>query len=113
MIPASELISFALAYANTRRFFAPLNINSTLSHLLFDGVVIFFNIIFYSIDSDYKYVMNKVDKYLDLWRKQREELGVDIVFAPSPKEMYGEGHILSNDFLKCQRFFVLFRFFGK
>jgi len=25
--------------------------------------------------------------------------GVDIVFAPSPKEMYGEGHIMSNDFL--------------
>ena len=24
-----------------------------------------------------KYVMNKVDKYLDLWRKQREELGID------------------------------------
>ena len=28
-----------------------------------------------------------------------EKAGVDIVFAPSPKEMYGEGHILSNDFL--------------
>ena len=27
------------------------------------------------------------------------EAGVNIVFAPSPKEMYGEGHILSNDFL--------------
>ena len=25
--------------------------------------------------------------------------GADVVFAPSPKEMYGEGHILSNDFL--------------
>ena len=25
--------------------------------------------------------------------------GVDIVFAPSPKEMYGEGTIMSNDFL--------------
>lgn len=25
--------------------------------------------------------------------------GADLVFAPSPKEMYGEGHILSNDFL--------------
>ena len=24
-----------------------------------------------------KYVMNKVDKYLDLWRKQREELGIN------------------------------------
>ena len=28
-----------------------------------------------------------------------EQIGADIVFAPSPKEMYGEGHILSNDFL--------------
>ena len=28
-----------------------------------------------------------------------EQIGTDIVFAPSPKEMYGEGHILSNDFL--------------
>lgn len=27
------------------------------------------------------------------------EAGADIVFAPTPKEMYGEGHILSNDFL--------------
>ncbi len=25
--------------------------------------------------------------------------GVDLVFAPSAKEMYGEGHLLSNDFL--------------
>ncbi|MFI3300162.1 MAG: pantoate--beta-alanine ligase [Candidatus Gastranaerophilales bacterium] len=25
--------------------------------------------------------------------------GADVIFAPSPKEMYGEGHILSNDFL--------------
>ena len=49
MIPASELIIFALPYANTRRFFAPLNINSTLSHLLDDGVVIFFIIVIYSI----------------------------------------------------------------
>lgn len=27
------------------------------------------------------------------------QAGADVVFAPSPKEMYGEGHILSNDFL--------------
>ena len=25
----------------------------------------------------HKYVMNKVDKYMELWRKQREEMGVD------------------------------------
>ena len=28
-----------------------------------------------------------------------DKVGADIVFAPTPKEMYGEGHILSNDFL--------------
>lgn len=28
-----------------------------------------------------------------------DKIGADIVFAPSPKEMYGEGNILSNDFL--------------
>ena len=28
-----------------------------------------------------------------------EAAEADLVFAPSPKEMYGEGHILSNDFL--------------
>ena len=28
-----------------------------------------------------------------------KKAGVDIIFAPTPKEMYGEGHILSNDFL--------------
>lgn len=43
-----------------------------------------------------------LDKYprtleadVDLCKKS----GVDIVFAPSPKEMYGDGYILSNDFL--------------
>ena len=49
MIPASEFISHAFEYAKLRRFLAPLNINSTLSHLLDDGVVIFFIIVFYSI----------------------------------------------------------------
>lgn len=44
LIPASEFIAHAFAYANVRRFFAPLNINSTHSHLLYEGVVIFFNI---------------------------------------------------------------------
>lgn len=28
-----------------------------------------------------------------------QQSGVDMVFAPSPKEMYGEGHIMSGDFL--------------
>lgn len=50
LIPASEFIIFALPYAKVRRFFAPLNINSTLSHLLFEGVVIFFIIVFTPLD---------------------------------------------------------------
>ncbi len=43
-----------------------------------------------------------LDKYPRTLKEDNEmceEVGVDIVFAPSPKEMYGEGHILSNDFL--------------
>lgn len=43
--------------------------------------------------------LDKYPKTLDEDCKLCTEAGVDIVFAPSPKEMYGEGHILSNDFL--------------
>ena len=43
--------------------------------------------------------LDKYPRTLDEDNKLCEESGVDIVFAPSPKEMYGEGHILSNDFL--------------
>ena len=42
------------------------------------------------------------DKYprtLEMDEKLCNNAGVDIVFAPSPKEMYGENNILSNDFL--------------
>ncbi len=42
------------------------------------------------------------DKYprtLEADEKLCSDAGVDIIFAPSPKEMYGEGHLLSNDFL--------------
>ncbi len=43
LIPALEFISHALAYASLRRFFAPLNINSTHSFVfLADCAVIFF-----------------------------------------------------------------------
>ena len=41
----------------------------------------------------------KYPRTLDADRKLAEEAGVDIVFAPSAEEMYGAGHIMSNDFL--------------
>jgi pantoate--beta-alanine ligase len=43
--------------------------------------------------------LDKYPRTLDADNKLCDEIGADIVFAPSPKEMYGEGHILSNDFL--------------
>ena len=43
--------------------------------------------------------LEKYPRTLDADNKLCDEIGADIVFAPSPKEMYGEGHILSNDFL--------------
>lgn len=43
--------------------------------------------------------LDKYPRTLDADNKLCEDAGVDIVFAPSPKEMYGEGHIMSNDFL--------------
>lgn len=42
------------------------------------------------------------DKYprtIEADEKLCNDTGVDIVFAPSPKEMYGEGYMLTNDFL--------------
>ena len=43
--------------------------------------------------------MDKYPRTLDKDCMLCEKIGADIVFAPTPKEMYGEGHILSNDFL--------------
>lgn len=43
--------------------------------------------------------LDKYPRTLDADENLCEKVGADIVFAPSPKEMYGEGHILSNDFL--------------
>ncbi len=43
--------------------------------------------------------LDKYPRTLDTDEKLCSDAGVDIVFAPSPNEMYGEGHILSNDFL--------------
>lgn len=41
----------------------------------------------------------KYPRTLDADLRLCEEAGVDLVFAPSTVEMYGEGNILSNDFL--------------
>ena len=43
--------------------------------------------------------LDKYPRTLDKDNELCEQSNVDIVFAPTPKEMYGEGHILSNDFL--------------
>lgn len=43
--------------------------------------------------------LDKYPRTLDADNKLCEDAGAAVVFAPSPKEMYGEGHILSNDFL--------------
>ena len=43
--------------------------------------------------------LDKYPRTLEADEKLCDDSGVDIVFAPSPKEMYGEGHIMSNDFL--------------
>lgn len=43
--------------------------------------------------------LDKYPRTLEADNTLCEKVGADIVFAPSPKEMYGEGHILSNDFL--------------
>lgn len=43
--------------------------------------------------------LDKYPRTLEVDQKLCEDAGVSIVFSPSPKEMYGEGHIMSNDFL--------------
>lgn len=41
----------------------------------------------------------KYPRTLEADKKLAEDAGVDIVFAPSPAEMYGQGNIMSSDFL--------------
>ncbi len=58
------------------------------------------------------------DKYprtLDTDMKLCDEEGVDIIFAPTPKEMYGEGQRLSNNTLTyvCPPFFYVNTLCGK
>lgn len=59
--------------------------------------------------------LDKYPKTLEADMKRCEEAGVDIVFAPTPKEMYPEGNILSNDFLTyvAPPFFYVHKLCGK
>jgi len=59
--------------------------------------------------------LDKYPKTLEADMKLCEEAGVDIVFAPTPKEMYPEGNILSNDFLTyvAPPFFYVNKLCGK
>lgn len=43
--------------------------------------------------------LEKYPRTLEADLKMCEDAGVDLVFAPSTVEMYGEGNVLSNDFL--------------
>lgn len=43
--------------------------------------------------------LDKYPRTLEADAKLCNDAGVNIIFSPSPKEMYGEGHIMSNDFL--------------
>ena len=43
--------------------------------------------------------LDKYPRTLDADTKMCDEAGVNIVFAPSPAEMYGEGQMRTNDFL--------------
>ena len=78
-----------------------------------DRVVIsvFVNPIQFGPNEDY----DKYPRTLDADMKVAEEQGVDIVFAPSPKEMYGEISKLSNDLLTyvCPPFEYVDKLCGK
>ena len=58
-------------------------------------VSIFVNPIQFGPSEDF----DQYPRTLEADAKLCKKAGVDIIFAPTPKEVYGEGHILSNDFL--------------
>ncbi len=74
-------------------------------------VSVFVNPIQFGPSEDYDKYPRTLDKDLELCNKE----GVDIVFAPSPSEMYGEGNRLSNDTLTyvCPPFFYVNKLCGK
>lgn len=59
--------------------------------------------------------LNNYPKTLDKDTELCTNAGVDIVFSPTPNEMYGEGNILSNDFLTyvAPPFFYVNKLCGK
>ena len=78
-----------------------------------DKVVVsdFVNPIQFGPSEDFDKYPRTLDNDVELCNKE----GVDIVFAPTPKEMYGEGQRLSNDNLTyvCPPFFYVNKLCGK
>ena len=74
-------------------------------------VSVFVNPIQFGPSEDFDKYPRTLEKDFELCSKE----GVDIVFAPSPKEMYGEGQRLSNDTLTyvCPPFFYVNKLCGK
>ena len=74
-------------------------------------VSVFVNPIQFGPSEDY----DKYPRTLDADEKLCKENGVDIVFAPAPKEMYGDEGRLSNDILTyvCPPFFYVNKLCGK
>ena len=74
-------------------------------------VSVFVNPIQFGPAEDY----DKYPRTLEADEKLCKENGVDIVFAPAPKEMYGDGGRLSNDILTyvCPPFFYVNKLCGK
>lgn len=74
-------------------------------------VSIFVNPIQFGPAEDFDKYPRTLDKDMELC----DSVGVDLVFAPSPAEMYGEGNRLSNDTLTyvCPPFFYVNKLCGK
>ena len=74
-------------------------------------VSVFVNPIQFGPSEDFDKYPRTLDKDMELCNS----VGVDLVFAPTPKEMYGEGNRLSNDTLTyvCPPFFFVNKLCGK